>query len=224
MTGDQNDMLWRIKQVLPLRWFPDSSPVLDTVLSGLGWAWAWVYSLLQEVKAQARLSTASDTWLDLIAEDYFGADLARRAGEGDDAYRLRIQRELVRERGTRQAVVAALCDITGRSPAIFEPAFTLDTGGYCSTAGAGGGSAYGLAGGWGSLELPMQFFVTAYRPVGAGITSVSGWCCDGAGYGEGSLEYASLTMMQSQVTDADLFQAIASVVPVGVIAWARISS
>jgi hypothetical protein len=57
-----------------------------------------------------------------------------------------------------------------------------------------------------------------------GIGTVSGWRCNGGGYGRGSLEYVSLTMIQGQVTDADICTAITGVLPVGVIAWTRISS
>ena len=213
-----------MKQVLPLRWFPDDTPVLDTVLSGVAWAWAWVYALLQTVKAQTRISTATGMWLDLIAADYFGTRLCRRSGETDSAYLLRIRDELIRERGTREAVVSALADLTGRPPALFEPANTSDTGGYGGAGELVTGLAYGYAGGWGDLNLPFQFFVTAYRPVGQGIASVSGWCCGDGGYGEGALEYASLSMMQTQVTDAAIFTAIAGVLPIGVIAWTNISS
>jgi hypothetical protein len=224
MTGDQQDILSRLKQVLPLQWFPDNTPVLDTLLSGVAWAWSWVYEFLQYAISQARISTAEGTWLDLIAADYFGSWLDRRVGESDDAYRLRIHLELVRIRGTRQAVISSLVDETGQSPILFEPANARDTGGYGSIKGMGGGLAYGAAGGWGSLSLPFQFFITAYRPAGVGIGSVSGWGCGGGGYGQGSLEYANLAMMQGQITDADICTAITNVLPVGVVAWARISN
>lgn len=224
MTGDSQDLLLRLKQVLPLRWFPDDTPVLDTLLNGLGWAWVWVYGLLQYAISQARISTANGPWLDLIAVDYFGLDISRRIAESDDAYRARIKSELIRERGTRRSIVSSLVDQTGRPPIVFEPANCSDTGGYGSIMGAGGGIAYQLAGGWGSLNLPFQIFVTTYRPASVGIGFVSGWECDGGGYGQGSLEYASLTMMQGQVTDTDICRAITAVLPVGVIAWTRIST
>jgi hypothetical protein len=224
MTGDVQDILFRLKQVLPLRWFPDDTPVLDTLLTGIAWAWVWVYGFLQYAIRQARISTADDTWLDLIAADYFGSGLGRRVGESDNAYRLRIKLELIRERGTRRSVISSLVDQTGRLPIVFEPANCSDTGGYGSNVGAGGGIAYQLAGGWGSLNLPFQVFVTAYRPASVGIGSVSGWECGGGGYGQGSLEYASLAMMQGQVTDINICRAVTDVLPVGVIAWIRISS
>lgn len=224
MIGDQQDILFRLKHVLPLRWFPDDTPVLDTLLNGIAWGWAWVYQLLGYVISQTRVTTAENIWLDLIAADYFGAALGRRIGESDNTYRMRITAELVRERGTRRAIVQSLLDQTGRSPMVFEPAKTSDTGGYGNCSGTYYGAAYAIAGGWGSLSLPFQFFVTAYRPESGGIGSVSGWDCNGGGYGQGSLEYANPNMMQCQATDSEILNAITSVLPVGVIAWARISS
>ena len=76
MTGDQQDMMARLRTVLPTRWFPDSAPVLDGLLSGLASGWSWAYQQLQYVKAQTRIATATDVWLDIIANDYFGSRLA----------------------------------------------------------------------------------------------------------------------------------------------------
>ena len=224
MTGDQQDMLARLRTVLPARWFPDNAPVLDGVLSGLASGWSWAYQQLQYVKAQTRIATAIDVWLDIIANDFFGDRLTRLTGQGDDAFRNRIQRELFRERGTRGAIVAVLQDLTGRAPYVFEPARSTDTGGYTSSTGAGGGVGYGSAGGWGSLALPFQCFITAYRPVGSGIAAVSGWGGPGGGYGQGTIEYASLEMVQGQVTDDDIYAAVADVLPVAAIGWTRITN
>ena len=224
MIGDQQDMVSRLRDVLPLRWFPDSTPVLDSLLNGLGWAWACLYGLVQYVRVQARISTAQGIWLDIAARDYFGRRLRRANREGDDLFRVQIQRGLIRERGTRGSILSALLDLTGRSPTIFEPANPLDTGGYGGTAGTGGGVAYGAAGGWGNLNLPFQCFITAYRPTGNGIASVAGWGGTGGGYGLGSIEYASLSMIEGQITDSDINAAITDVLPVSVIGWTRISS
>lgn len=224
MTGDNQDMLYRLKAVLPARWFADSSPVLDGLLAGLVWAWQWLFGLVDFAREQTRIATASGTWLDIIAQDFFGVRLARRAGQLDDAFRRRIQLELLRERGTRAAIVAVLRDLTGRAPAIFEPARTTDTGGYGSLDGGGGGLGYGSVGGWGSLELPFQCFVTAYRPHGSGIAAVAGWGSLAGGYGQGAIEYASLAMVAGQVTDSDIYAAIAGVLPVSAIAWTQISN
>src|SRR5438270_5928158 len=115
-------MLSRLKAVLPARWFADSSPVLDGLLAGLVWAWKWLFGLVGFAREQTRIATASGTWLDIIAQDFFGVRLVRRAGQLDEAFRRRIQLELLRERGTRAAIVAVLRDLTGRAPAIFEAA------------------------------------------------------------------------------------------------------
>jgi hypothetical protein len=224
MTDDQQDMIARLRAVLPTRWFPDSAPVLDGLLSGLASGWSWAYQQLLYVKAQTRIATATDVWLDIIANDYFGGRLARRVGQSDGALRNRIQRELFRERGTRGTIIDMLNDLTGRAPLVFEPARTTDTGGYATLTGAGGGVGYGKAGGWGSLTLPFQCFITAYRPVGSGIATVCGWGCSAGGYGRGAIEYASLEMVQGQVTDADIYAAVANVLPVAVIGWTRITS
>ncbi len=224
MTGDQHDMLARLRAVLPTRWFPDNAPVLDGLLSGLASGWSWAYQLLQFVKAQTRIATATDVWLDIIATDFFGDRLARRSGQDDETFRRRIQLELFRERGTRGAIVAVLRDLTGRGPLVFEPARSTDTGGYASLSGSGGGVGYGSAGGWGSLVLPFQCFITAHRPAGSGIATVCGWSRSAGGYGVGTIEYASLEMVQGQVTDNDIYTAIADVLPVATIGWTRITN
>jgi hypothetical protein len=211
MTGDPVDMLARLRSVLPQRWFPDETPVLDALLSGLAASWAFLYSQLSYAARQARLATATDAWLDLIANDFFARRLARRAAEPDDAFRQRIRQELARERGTRRALASALSDLTGRAPVVFEPARATDTGAW------GMGFAWGAAGGWGNLSLPFQCFVTAFRPHASGIATV-------AGYGTGGpLQYANLKMVQGQVTDADIMATVAGVLPVATIAWTRIS-
>lgn len=229
MTGDLLNMLARLKMALPSRWFADSSPNLDGTLTGLAWGWTWIYSMLTYAAKQTRIITATDFWLEMIAKDFFGTRLNRGTGQSDSAFRLRIIRELTRERGTRAAVVATLTDLTGRTPQLLEPTRVMDTGAYGNRAGAGGGLAWGSAGSWGSLALPFQCFITAYRPTGSGIASVSGWGGGASasaigGYGSGSIEYASLDMVQGHVTDADIYKAIADVMPITSIGWTRISN
>ena len=191
MVGDQTDMLARLKAMLPLRWFPDATPVLDGVLTGFAATWATLYNLLGYVRSQTRLSTTTDGFLDMAGFDYFGPALARRAGETDDAFRARLQLEMRRERGTRPALATSLTDLTGRFPDIFEFTRPADTG--CWNVALG----YGVAGGWGSLNLPFQALVTAYRPQGGGAVGVG---------------------------DADIRAAITSVLPAATTAWTRIES
>lgn len=219
MLDDLNGMLARLRAVLPARWLPDISPIANALLAGVAEGWARVAALFNYVRQQTRILTATDVWLDIAARDYFGRRVGRRAAEGDDAYRQRIVRELRRIRGTRAAIVSALTDLTGRAPVVFEPARSTDTGGY-----GGGGVGYGVAGGWGSLSLPYQCFVTAFRPRGAGIAGVAGWGSPAAGWGRGFLEYASLEMIAGEVTDADIFAAVADVLPVATTAWTQISN
>lgn len=224
MVGDIQDFASRLRAVLPTRWFPDETPILDLVLTGIAWCWAWAFGCLTYVRAQSRIATASDVWLDAIAQDYFGPIACQRRGQSDDGYRRRILADLLRERGTRFAVRISLEDLTGRTPLIFEPANPADTGGYGVSGAPGCGLAYGKAGGWGSLTLPFQSFVTAYRPAGAGIAFVNGWGGAWGGYGGGAIEYASLDMISGRVTDVDIYAAIAAVLPAATVCWTRIAS
>lgn len=226
MTGDQNDVFLRLKATLP-RWFGDSTPILDAVLQGLAWAGAFIHELYAYVKLQTRIKTATDGWLDMIAADFFGTALLRQLNQSDASFRARIIINMLRERATRAGIVKVLEDLTGRTPLVFEPARPADTGSY-----GGPTIGYGMAGGYGSLLLPFQAFVTAYRPASNGIPTVAGYgLADyGAtfggpgGYGVGAIEYASQDMVQGAVTDADVYNAIDSVKPVGTIIWMKILS
>ncbi len=79
MTGDTNDMLARLKLVLPARWFSDTTPILDALLTGLASAWSGLYALLSYVRSQGRIATASGIFLDIASTDYLGDALPRRA-------------------------------------------------------------------------------------------------------------------------------------------------
>lgn len=216
--GSQGDMVARLRAVLPARWFADDTPVLDGLLAGLGQAAATSYALLAYARTQTRMATASGLWLDLLAGDWFGNRLTRRGGEADTQLRARIRQELLRERGTRAALAAQVTQLVGKPPAIFEPARPADTGAWGMACG------YGVAGGWGSLALPFQCFVTVRRPHGAGIAMVDGYCGSLGGYGIGAIEYASAGLLAGSVSDADIMAAIAGVMPTAAIAWTRIVS
>jgi hypothetical protein len=222
MTGDQTDIVRRIKAALPIGWFADDSPMLDCILYGVSQVWEWIYDWIVYAQKQTRISTASELWLNLISADYFGSDLPRRSGESDGHFRRRIQGDLLRERATRFAIASVVTDLTGRPPEIFEPARCFDTGGYGVDPTTRGGLAYATVGGWGSLNLPFQCFITAYRPVSAGIASVSGWCCPSGGYGAGEIEYADLSLMEDQLSDAEIYGAISNTLPIGVVGWTKI--
>lgn len=218
MIGTATDMIARLLALLPLRWFADSAPVLGAVLAGLADGWAWLYAMLAYAKLQTRIATATDSFLDLIAADFFAAALPRRFGEADAAFRARIQRELLRPRATRAALIGELTALTGRAPVVFEPSRPADTGAWGHACG------YGAAGGWGSLALPFQCFVTAFRPTITGVPLSGGYGSGAGGWGRGALQYVSPAMVQSQIADADIQAAIAGTVPVAVTAWTRISN
>jgi hypothetical protein len=220
VTGDQNDILARLKTLLPNGWFRDSTPILDGVLSGIAWALAFVYSFANYAKLQTRIATATDGFLDLISFDFFGSTLPRRLQELDAAFRARIQAEMLLERATRTGMIRALQILTGRTPLIFEAANPFDAGGYNT-----GALAYGAAGGYGSLQLPFQAFLTAFRPSGQGVANVAGYGNPEGAYNTGSqIEYVTPAMVQSTVTDQDIYDAINRTKVEGTIIWTRISS
>jgi len=157
MIGDGADMRRRLRLALPDRWFADDAPVLDGVLAGLGSAWAGLHGLLAVVRVQSRRLTATGAFLDMTAQDLFGGRLPRWDGEDDARYRARVGRALRRARATRAGLVDAAAEL-GATVQVFEPARPLDTGVW-----GGAGLGYGVAGGWGSLQMPLECLVVARR-------------------------------------------------------------
>lgn len=219
-TGDQDDFKARINALIPNGWFAVGSvPLRDAVVAGGAALLSFAYAVLGYARQQTRIGTATDGFLDMIAADFFGDQLPRRANQSDASYRARITSGLFRERGTRNAVVQVVTQLTGRAPVIFEPMRPADTGGY------GAGAGYGVAGGYGSMLLPTQSFVTAFRPLGAGIPNVAGYGVSSGGYAQASqADYASFNEIVTNVTDEDILAAINSVRPSGYTIWARVSN
>ena len=218
MIGDKSDVFGRLKSVLP-RWYGDSSPTLDAVLGGLASAGSFIYSLYAYAKLQTRIKTATDGWLDIIAGDFFGVSVLRKANQSDASFRANIIANLLRTRATRPSVIQVLTDLTGRAPVIYEPLRPANTGAYGSLFG------YSVAGAYGSVLMPYQALITAYRPIGTGIPNVAGYGASVAGYSIPSQsDYSSITQLQNSILDADIYAAISSVMPVGCIAWTQISN
>jgi hypothetical protein len=226
MTGDLPDFVSRLRTVLPKRWFAEQSPNLEVVLTSLATPWVWLYDLITYVIAQTRLVTATDDWLDLISNDYLGDALGRKPNEADFSYRNRIQRALLHEAATRSAVSVGLENLTGSQPIIFEPANCMDAGSYGGLAGGpnipGTGLAYGLAGGWGSLNLPLQVFVTVTRPATPGLGMLAGYGTANGAYGDGEIGYVDLSLLPGHVSDADIQGTLCSLLPVNTVAWLRL--
>jgi|SRR5271165_6991008 len=225
MIYTQRDIVQRIKATLPARWFGESTPILDVLLNSLSAGWVGLFELLDYVGLQTRIRTATDIWLDLIAQDYFGRRLQRRLRETDASYRPRIVFEMVRDRCTRAAVTEILSELTGRPPTIFEPGNPQDTGSYGSPNSTQGGEAvYCTLGGWGSLNLPFQAFVTAYRPVSAEVALINGWGGNIGAFGSGSSAYISSEADFTYADDQEIYDAVARTAPAGTIIWMAIQS
>jgi hypothetical protein len=171
-TGDQGDMLRRIKAVLPNRWFNAPTPNLDAVLSGFASALAWAFSLVSFAGEQVLIDTSSGPFLDLHAQDFFGLNgFPRRTNETDSAYAARLLPAIFPPGNTREAMTQALVGLTGQSPWIFEPSRPADTGAWNN----GSSLAYNAAGGYGSLLLPYQAFVVARRGYTETIGNIGGY-------------------------------------------------
>jgi hypothetical protein len=221
MTGDQDDVFRRLKTVIP-PWFGDSTPILDAILTGVAYALSFVYSLWAYAKLQTRIKTATDGWLDMIAADFFGTTLLRTLGQSDESFRNRILINLLRERGTRPAMVKVLQDITGRTPIIFEPNRPLDTGalnspsspGYCGVARMG------------SMAVPYTAMITAFRPQATGIASGGAFCAvpqvSALNTPLATSYTTSLSLVSQSASDQDIYAAIDAVKPVGTVMWVHI--
>ena len=218
-TGDASDFAARLAAVLPRAWFPSVTPVLTGVLTGLGAAWAKIYAQISYTILQARVATATDVWLDQISFDFYGGGLPRIPTETDAAFRVRVLANFLAAKGTRAAVIATLTSLTGTAPSVFEPNNTSDTKGWGKACG------YGVAGGYGNINLPFSFFLTAYRPSGsvtiAGVDGYGGYL---GGYGRGAVEYAGAAILQGNVTDGAIQNAVMGVIPAGVTAWMNITA
>ena len=215
--GTPADMLARLQQLLPAGWFQNGQvPLRDALLTGIANGYAFIYSLFSYVRLQTRVASATDGFLDLIAQDFFGGSLLRRAGQTDASFRANIQANMFRARGTRAAVSAVVQQLTTQAPIIFEPEYPPDTGAYTN-----GTCAYGVAGGYGDMNLNCQSFVTAFAGGGVGIPNVAGYGISTGAYSTPS-QAAYEDPSANQITPADIFNAINSVRPASYLIWAKV--
>lgn len=212
----------RLKSLIPRGWVLRTAPIFDAVLGGLGDSLANFYTLLKSVKQQTRIATASGWFLDLIGWDFLGTNYLRKNKETDDRWRARIVREVLRPRATRLGIETALEDLTGLTPKIYEPWNAADDGGGYGA--VGGGIAYGQSGYYGSVVLPAQVFVTAYKTGLSGIPNITGYGYGNGGYGTGTIAYASLTEVEGEISDAEIFDCVHQNIAAGAKAWVAIGA
>ena len=217
-TGDTSDIKARLLRQLP-PWFGNANTVAAALMAGAAAVLTLVYGMWTYVVAQMRLTTCTGGFLDLFAQDYFGANLLRRPGQSDAAFRTRIQALLFTEKGTRRGMVKALTILTGRAPSIWEPTTPGDNGGYST-----GCMGYGVAGAYASITLGAQCLITAYRPTGTTTGNLAGYRTTPAGYSRPSTGYGSLASNSSGITDQDILDTINAVRPAGVACWVNISN
>ncbi|MGN6085779.1 hypothetical protein [Trinickia sp.] len=210
--GDQQDIFTRLRAQIPTSWFKLSQK-FDATLQGPAWALSTIYNQITYAALQTRIATATDGYLDLIANDFFGAALPRLTNEQDGPYRARILANLFVKGPTRANMSAVLKLITGRAPDIFEPSNTTDSGGW------DGGFYWDTGvGKWGA-PMPYQSFVTAYRPItnAQSLGELDSWRWSWDSYGAWS--DAPVTA----VTDAAIIAAVESTRMTGTVVWMRIA-
>jgi hypothetical protein len=114
-TGDSNDILTRVKMLIPFRWFAWVAPLRDAVLGGLSDSTAWCYSWIVYARQQSRIATSTGPFLDLISYDFLARHLPR--GQMNDAtYRVRIMATILQERVTRAGMIWAINGFVGTAP------------------------------------------------------------------------------------------------------------
>ncbi len=224
--GDQSDIAARLRGYLPQGWFPvaglsgtDPAPVLATVLNGFALVLSACYGLLNYVRLQTRIQTATDGFLDLVARDFFGTQLTRQTNQTDASFRTAILWNLLLTRVTRAGLIAILQNLTGRAPIVFEPARPMDVFCLGTTQNAGLGVAR-----LGSYAMPGQILVTAFRPLAQGIPYVAGL---GTSYAGLSASYFALPDPASAVTpipDSAIYAAVDGARAAGTLDWVSLQS
>ena len=227
-TGDINDLITRLKAIIPPWFSDDSNPILDGLLNAYANVGSAMYAQYSNAVLQTRIKTATGQFLDLISQDFFGLtppiSLPRGSGESDLSYVKRILDNLLNEKATRRGITNVLTNLTGRAPRLFEMRRPGDTGGYSS-----GGAGYCVAGGWGNPLCPFQGLVDAYRPIAPGIPGINGYNGGASGYSslvtpQGYSAYASLSEAVNPVTDQQIYDAVNATKVFGTTVWVRISN
>lgn len=222
-TGDQNDFIGRLQQLIPDGWFPNGlSAIRDAIITGAANGFAFIFSMLAYLRLQARISTATDGFLDLISFDFFGGKLPRGAGQLDASFRNQIIAFLFRQRNTRRAIILVIQQLLGTTPTVLEPQRVSDTGAY----DLANTLAYDVpgAGVYGDSGMPLQCFVTVTLPATLAIATpmIAGYGIPFGAYGIPSqFAYGSAPTIDP-VQAADIYAALDSVRPVTGVIWTQI--
>jgi hypothetical protein len=227
VTGSSASIQWRVHMTLANRWWQWAAPIRDAITGGISDAFAWGYNLILYAQLQTRLFTATGPWLDVFAYDFLGRFLTRN-GLLDGPFRVMIKSTILQERVTRAGMINILTQLTGQVPAVFEPWSPQDAGGWATTK-----FAYGVSGGWGSLQLPGQVFLKIRQTSAAGVPNVGGY---GGATGQsnlgpytnrfigGAVEYVGTDTQQIGITPQLIYQVINQTRPTGVVCWTQINN
>lgn len=222
---DQDDMAGRLLTTLPRPWFSDaakaSGGTLWAVLEGFGVGHAQFYQIIQTLKANDRLLTTLDLGvLQQFAQDFFGPDgFPPMSGELLNAYRSRIRAHFFIPGGTRQAIITAVTNLTGKAPiSIVEPWNPNDCGAWDV-----GNTGWDIEGHWGSLDIPWEGFVQVERPLAAvnnGQPVYSAW--DGYAGFDTDLAYYTDNLSSQIISDAVIYAAIQAAKAYGTEVWVQL--
>ncbi|UGY15102.1 hypothetical protein HAP48_0042360 [Bradyrhizobium septentrionale] len=221
-TGDSDDILRRVRRLLPRRWWQWGAPLRDTILGGLSDLAAWCFDWTTYARKQTRLATATGIWLDVLCYDFLQRHLTRGSAS-DEVFRALIDATIFTERVTRKGMSDSVVILTGSRPWIFEPWNTFDTGAYSSSAQAYGQMGYGVGqGGYGNMNLPGQLFMKVLRGANSGVPNADGYGGYTGGYGFGSVELVGNATRLMGVTDQQIEKLITFTKPTGVTVWLQI--
>lgn len=217
-TGSVSDIFARFNSYLPSKWFTGSTPIKDAVATGIATVMSQEYALYVYAKQQTRIASATGAFLDLISADYFGSGLPRLAGESDASFRTRILANLFVPRTSRPAMVTVLTKLTGRAPIIFEPNNPFDVGAMAVPASKG----YCNHTQYGSMDVPFNALITAYRPIVTGqVTAGTGYCnapkLSAMATPVSQAYDGSQSVQQGAVTDAAIYAAIEQTRPAATV-------
>lgn len=219
ILGTQQDFAQRLAGLLPAGWYPaaqvgdGTNPVLDATLLAAGGALAQLWTLLTYVQTQTRLGTATEANLDVIARDFLGSEIVRKASESDDEFRGRIRQAIFAPRVTREALSQNIEALTGTKPTIVIPSSANDTGAWDTPHTAWD---VGL---WGSEDMPRDVFVTVTLPPGGGVPNVMGW--DVGAWDTPETAWTDDSMAVVGISEQDVYDVINRTRPVNVRVWVR---